>query len=387
MDWERLDNAFRDTSPDVPRLIRSLTSDDRETREDAEFELHDTINHQGSIGEITANAVPFLIELLSSDVVHGKYHSLDLLYEIGRTAPMQEEDEEDGLRWRCEQMGWDYNVVVTRWRAVRQNVLAALRDGSDAYLALLNDPEPNIRALVGVALPLLVQDSSRAFPAILSRLKVEVDRGVQASLAWSLGDVSTDDPSVAASDKAEALALLRRLIEDGKTPQIRFSAARALLRGQTEDIPPEAIIVLLDGIAQPDLYRPLPSLDALSTIDASLALCRLDSEKRLEAFRTALEVTPTFLGAHMIAPKLLDCALLGIPEPRHWNWAAGGASGTHYRERPDNTLDIQSLSSEQKETLSIVLEADRVWEGANNLLAVYGLPPLRDEARELLDLV
>ena len=238
---------------------------------------------------------------------------------------------------------------------------------------------------MGVALPLLVQDNLRVLQAVLSRLEVETEPGVQASLAWSLGDVIADDSAIA-EDRAAVFALLRRLIEDGKTPQIRFSAARALLRGQTEDIPSEAITVLLDGIAQPDLNCPLPSRDALSTIDASLALCRLDSGKRMEAFRTALQVTPTFRDAHMIALKLLDCVLLGIPEPRRWHRACSDSCGIDYGEKPDEPLDIHSLSAEQREALNIVVQADKVWEKPSNLLAIYGLPPSRNEALQLLNL-
>ena len=308
--------------------------------------------------------------MLSSDIVLSKPDILLTLYTIC---------------WVHVEARYDSDRKVEQYRTYVQNTLAAIRDGSAVYIALLNEPDRWLRATAAFTLPLLVHNSSRSLTAILSRLKVETDPEVKAALAWGLGDVITDDSIAIIDEKAEALALLRRLVGGGESHQVRFSAAHSLFKGERANVSPEAVTILLDGIARPDLYSNLPG-GAVPVYRASEVFCELEGERRLVAFRKALDVVPEWRHAHKMAMALLDRVLLGATSPLHphrFNYSDPGM--TRYDDDAKEPLEIQNLSSEQEEALRIVVEADRVWEQPSNLLAVYGLPCSRDEARQLLN--
>lgn len=52
---------------DLPAILRALASGDKKQREQALWELHGNIWHQGTQYEATAYAVPFLLELVRSN--------------------------------------------------------------------------------------------------------------------------------------------------------------------------------------------------------------------------------------------------------------------------------------------------------------------------------
>jgi hypothetical protein len=370
VDWNKLGGVS--ATDDVPRLIRNLTSDVPQVWTDAIDNLGEIICHQGTVSEATSHVIPFLIELLSSDIVLSKPDILLTLYTIC---------------WVHVEARYDFDRKVGPYRTYIQNTLAAIRDESAVYIALLNEPDRWLRATAAFTLPLLVHNSSRSLTAILSRLKVETDPEVKAALAWGLGDVIADDSIAIIDEKAEALALLRRLVEVGESHQVRFSAAHSLFKGEKANVPPEAVTILLDGIARPDVYSNLPG-GAVPVYRASEVFCELEGERRLVAFRKALDVVPEWRHAHRMAMALLDCVLLGATGPLHplhphrSNYSAPGM--TRYDDDAKEPLKAQNLSSEQKEALRIVVEAEGVWKQPSNLLAVYGLPCSRDEAHQLL---
>ena len=63
IDWSSLSHAHGPAT-DVPRLLRSLLSEDEDARLQACAELHETIWHQGTVYSASAAVVPFLFELL-----------------------------------------------------------------------------------------------------------------------------------------------------------------------------------------------------------------------------------------------------------------------------------------------------------------------------------
>jgi len=66
--WSELQHAYGNAS-DVPRLMRSLFSLEKEVRAKARDELFNNINHQGSCYQATLYAIPFVFELIqNSDV-------------------------------------------------------------------------------------------------------------------------------------------------------------------------------------------------------------------------------------------------------------------------------------------------------------------------------
>src|SRR5439155_20735667 len=81
VDWSRLGHAYGEAT-NVPDLLRGLTSDDRDERENALDGLFWSIYHQGTIYDATAPAVPFLLEIVGSPDVQDRHRILDLLAAI-----------------------------------------------------------------------------------------------------------------------------------------------------------------------------------------------------------------------------------------------------------------------------------------------------------------
>jgi hypothetical protein len=63
IDWTKVKHAYGAAS-DLPAMLRTLASGNKEQREKALWELHGNIWHQGTVYEATAFAVPFLLEFV-----------------------------------------------------------------------------------------------------------------------------------------------------------------------------------------------------------------------------------------------------------------------------------------------------------------------------------
>jgi hypothetical protein len=81
IDWKNLKHAYG-TAEDVPTNIINLTSANKETREQAIYNLFGNIYHQGTRYEATPFAIPFLFELLQNKSVEDKDSIIVLLVEI-----------------------------------------------------------------------------------------------------------------------------------------------------------------------------------------------------------------------------------------------------------------------------------------------------------------
>lgn len=76
--WAKVEHAYGPAT-DVPGLIRALTSPDVKVRNDAWYELHGNLWHQGTIYEASAYAVPIFLELLKKPTTLGKNQVLVFL--------------------------------------------------------------------------------------------------------------------------------------------------------------------------------------------------------------------------------------------------------------------------------------------------------------------
>jgi len=79
--WSTLEHAYG-SAADVPGLIRDLISADKSVRENAVYELHGNIWHQGTTYEATASAVPYLAGLVANGPREMRVEILALLTEI-----------------------------------------------------------------------------------------------------------------------------------------------------------------------------------------------------------------------------------------------------------------------------------------------------------------
>lgn len=139
--WSKLRHAYG-AADDVPGLIRALNSASKKERGDAIFQLYGNIWHQGTVYEATAHAVPFLLELVSSQQTPDRHEILSLLGSIAegssfiavhknlphRKGMYDEASERTELEWVADarsavRSGW--NIVKSCFSAQDHQTCAA----------------------------------------------------------------------------------------------------------------------------------------------------------------------------------------------------------------------------------------------------------------------
>jgi hypothetical protein len=86
VDWCGVGHAHG-RAKDVPALLRALVSDEPDHRDFALQLLFETIWHQGTIYQATAQTIPFLYNLLEADGPHDKAGVACLLATIAEARP------------------------------------------------------------------------------------------------------------------------------------------------------------------------------------------------------------------------------------------------------------------------------------------------------------
>ncbi|MFJ8577088.1 HEAT repeat domain-containing protein [Micromonospora sp. NPDC093277] len=189
IDWTRLTHAYG-TAGDVPELLRGLGSDDEDEVEEALDDIISSIFHQGDVYPATVPAVPFLVELAST----AQHHRAWILATVGRLADPHH-----------------------AWGEEAEEVCEAVRAQADRFPPLLDDPDPEIRAIAAYT---VAQCGDRLPVAVLrGRWAIEDEATVRASLALALG----------LRDPAGAADLLADVLRE-EEPPVRVAAAVAIKR-------------------------------------------------------------------------------------------------------------------------------------------------------------
>ncbi|QUJ67382.1 hypothetical protein KDD30_15305 [Photobacterium sp. GJ3] len=81
VDWKKLEQAHGDASH-VPKAIEQLISEDEEKREKAYWKLDNHVVLQSDLYEAAFYVIPFLLEILRSNISVGREHVYALLAEI-----------------------------------------------------------------------------------------------------------------------------------------------------------------------------------------------------------------------------------------------------------------------------------------------------------------
>jgi hypothetical protein len=159
VDWSAVQHAYG-PADDVPVLLRALSSDNPEHREFAEFQLCQTIWHQGTVYEATAKVVPFLYALLGAE---GADRSavlglLGLIVDGTTYLEVHTRTPESEARWRSilAKKGKTLEQELAQERAVVEAIRRAVGNGIPRLRPYLHDPEPTIRGPV--------VDIARRFP-------------------------------------------------------------------------------------------------------------------------------------------------------------------------------------------------------------------------------
>src|SRR5665213_2529666 len=81
VDWQSVRHC-NGPANNIPKLLQDLLSNDKKTQSSAIIELFDNIWHHGTVYEATAQAVPFLYEILESPSCFERFSVVWLLGAI-----------------------------------------------------------------------------------------------------------------------------------------------------------------------------------------------------------------------------------------------------------------------------------------------------------------
>jgi HEAT repeat protein len=215
VDWAGLRHNYG-TAEDVPDLLRRCAGPDPDDAEDAAFDLLNHLYHQGGwVCPAAPAALPFVLRLAAAPQVTPRRTLLEL---VGRLA--------------AEAGRVEARFLDVHWSAAWERHLPDV-------LALLADPEPEIRRAAADVIGVCADPGEGALPALLSRWHAENDPVTRLDLVLALGNAIRRGPAGAPSDEASprtgeaatpsdgAATLLEALLA-APEPQLRLAAVLAL---------------------------------------------------------------------------------------------------------------------------------------------------------------
>ncbi|MEU8664402.1 HEAT repeat domain-containing protein, partial [Actinoplanes philippinensis] len=199
IDWSALDGAYGPCA-EAPDILRGLASPDPEEAGEAMYEFGSSLWHQGTVYPATVEAIPYLIELASTDGVHRR---ADLLHILGDLCDPTLTDGRD-----------------------QPLVRAAVAVHSGPLLPLLTDADPRIREHAAYA---AAHSGPHTLDTLRERWATEDHPAVRASVLAALAHL----------EPAATVPLLAAALHD-PSPELRATAATALVRSGGS-LPPETL--------------------------------------------------------------------------------------------------------------------------------------------------
>jgi hypothetical protein len=166
IDWASMTHAYGPAT-EVPDLLRGLASDDPREREAAADGMYGAVHHQGDVYDSTLACIPFLFELVTDGGVQDRGVIVGLLASIGGMDIGGDDFEGDKTDLP--------DAEEAEWRANYAMAHAAVRAGADIFLALLTDPDPDVRREVPPVLTAWPDHAARTFAVLRERLPAEPD--------------------------------------------------------------------------------------------------------------------------------------------------------------------------------------------------------------------
>ncbi|MCB9134204.1 MAG: HEAT repeat domain-containing protein [Anaerolineales bacterium] len=356
VNWSELTHAFGEAS-DLPLLLRALASDKTHEREEALSVLFTNIWHHGVVFEASSYAVPFLAELAQSQEVADRQELLVLLAHLATGNSLLEAHQEIEGPETLENPEMKAQLARERQWVLRTRQTA--HKFVPAYVRLLEDPDPDVRAAAAYLLACFRVEARKIAPVVLRRLGKEPHARARASLVLCLGALANGNPAY-----LQTFASIRK----SKLPElVRLAAAMAEARNLRETTPDETLELLVDVITTidpllPAEYKRLPWADGHVAGDASLVLCYFGPRRAAQAIPDlfqALNYVDPHSALH-VAYALLFAAFSGR---KGYEWKA------------------QELTEMQRLVLTALLDSEIVWEqnlDMSELLRMFGLPDWPD---------
>ena len=346
IDWVHLTHAHG-PADDVPRLLRDLASAEHDVRQRARWCLYDTIIHRGARTEASAPAIPFLLELAAAPDVRDRPELLHLVAHLVAGQLGVAADPVIYIGASDLRDGEDAAIL-------RASYLAGERGGPLA-LALLDDPDPELRAAAAYLLACLWTLADRSVPALRGRLAVEPAPETRAVLAFALGRLvapgPTPDPQLAS------------LLAADPAPLVGLLAAIGLVRLHGAGAPAAVVDILVAALADPApllAYEELPCGEHDLAGDVGAIVRELPpplAARALPGLRAALARAEDWDTAGLVA------ALLAIT----------------FGQDP-NTMSSAPWSNEQLDVLAAIVGCRAAWSIAEVgfMLRARGLPGDRE---------
>lgn len=386
VNWKHYRHSYG-IATDVPGYFRQMLSDDEPERERAFSDLITTINHQGDIMSATAQAVPFLIELLVTD---NPVNKSELLLAL------------KGMAMGCTQhaIGKDN---FRDYLATYQNIGAGLK----MYLHLLTHQETSIRFYTAQLLGALVDHSQYIRLPLWRAIEKEQHADTLAEMIFHLGKLIPQNwqPKIQAVMKQYA-EIFENIAASHPEPRVKIAAALGWVKLQNRiydmnkrpPVPAHLPPILAEALVHPVPNNP----DLWSDIDMQDDV--LSALGKLGIFILAEALTIPDIDSqttHLIGREMVDTVFRRKSPSRAGVYQIFSMSWSPYENRsmlregkwmyefhpltnvyfrPD-----QPLSEPQKFVLTTIANNDLFWEMPTNLFSFfYGLPDSREELRQLI---
>jgi hypothetical protein len=379
IDWQQLTHAYG-SAEDVPQHLHALLSPDKEKRDEAFGFFWGSVIHQGTVYEVTAHVVPFLLELLQTPDAELRRALLPLLAEYAQGSSYHDAHADLAREAGIEEVDTpEWQAVVAKELSDVDAAHAAVVAGLPVYEDLLrNAPEVGVRAAATLPLATCQERINTALPLLMERLRTDAEPIVQASCLLALERLA-----LSPEHQKAVLGLANELSAEQDTTQlVRIVAALVVARRQEQQVPTPLFAYLLE------------TLDNSAAVAGDYA--KLPWNERDNSLDVAISYALTRLGGPY-ATNLLPHLIRRIPQGDDWDTSSQATSmvfavvslcdfeaknGYVSIPEPKIPLTLSELTPLQHETLLSLCDVFDTWTMIDGNLLMYfhnyGLPDPRE---------
>jgi hypothetical protein len=213
--WAALSHAYG-SAEDVPDLIRSIASGDRERREAAWYELYGNLWHQGTVYEASSRAVPFFLEIAAQTDTPDLHEVIVYLACLARGSSYLD------VHRHLIYPSTDQNIPEVKTQIARElewvrNVREEACKGLPLFNRLLDHHDPRVRSAACHMLTCFPEKSPTIAPH-LRRLfeRGDEDAGARAACVHAIGAIGW--PAGTCPEQ------VRDALDDAEPPAVRAVA-------------------------------------------------------------------------------------------------------------------------------------------------------------------
>jgi hypothetical protein len=344
--WEGLTSFFSYENHFVPYYIKGLTSDDSDIRDFSIGCLEDPILHQGTIEEITAYVIPFLIKILEhKPEARGVIMKLlpSLVQDYFYSSYYSDEDDED----------------ETSSEAFR-GTLKVTAEGFSVFEQLINDEDEIIQRNAVVLVTNAYKERERAIQVLVEALQGKGNEIHKGNILYGLGMLL---------EKEDQELIVFNSYLRSESYLLQVCSALGLLRVKKGKVEPNILDILCNAVKNPekisDKYEELVFVETSFESDVALVLSHLERET---AYTIISHLIQTMKNLDLFSRLELTEAMLRIV------FGEEGYTG-------------QKLTLIQKEVLGSIIEREDMdcqFLNLTDILEEFGLPDDLQEIHKLI---